>query len=104
MSRPEASPRPGVDRISITAFIGEVGTGPSHLYPASLTVYLIETADPTQLPAEEEGDLCCLCRGENCDGMLECSRCLGGYHMKCLKPKVKEVPKVGGSVKCPVVV
>jgi hypothetical protein len=45
----------------------------------------------------EEGDmdLCEGCgSGHDLDNMLECASCLVGYHMACLKPKLKKAPEV----------
>ena len=59
-------------------------------------VYIIETADDDQLPDEGAEDLCSLCSRGHCpENMIECSRCLGGFHMKCMKPALKAVPEVG---------
>ena len=60
-------------------------------------VYLVETDNLALLPDEsDETDVCRVCHKQTKTGsdMLECSRCLGGFHMKCLKPALKAVPKV----------
>ena len=62
----------------------------------SPSVYIIETDDDDQLPDEGAEDLCSLCSRGHCpENMIECSRCLGGFHMKCMKPALKAVPEVG---------
>jgi len=68
---------------------------PTKTHP--LAVYLIETENNDLLPNEsDETDLCCIChlRSKTVTDMLECSRCIGGFHMKCLKPALKSIPKV----------
>ncbi|KAG1670937.1 hypothetical protein FOA52_011372 [Chlamydomonas sp. UWO 241] len=62
--------------------------------------YLVETDDHMQLPLEDHDDLCCVCeKGNKRNSMIECARCLGGFHMGCLKPKLKAVPE--GDWLCP---
>lgn len=63
-------------------------------YAVGDDVYIIETDTPSELPHDEEHDLCCVCGGSNTKGMIECMRCLGGFHMRCLKPALKKVPEV----------
>jgi hypothetical protein len=68
---------------------------PTKTHP--LAVYLIETENTDLLPNEsDETDLCCIChlRSNTVTDMIECSRCIGGFHMKCLKPALKSIPKV----------
>ena len=61
-----------------------------------LPVYIRETEDDDQLPDVGAEDLCSLCSRGHCpENMIECSRCLGGFHMKCMKPVLKAVPEVG---------
>lgn len=66
-------------------------------------VYMALTDDQDLLPnCEEEEDECCTChRGitRNSGPMVECERCLGGYHIRCLKPILKAIPQ--GDWFCP---
>lgn len=40
-------------------------------------------------------DLCVACgKGHKSNTIIECERCLGGFHMGCLHPPLKAVPKV----------
>jgi origin recognition complex subunit 1 len=44
---------------------------------------------------EEDDEVCIKCN-KNADHavMLECDKCLRGYHLKCLDPPLKTVPEV----------
>lgn len=65
------------------------------VYSVNDDVYIIETGDSKELPFDDDDDLCCVCHASDDSGnMIECSRCLGGFHMTCLKPKLKKVPEV----------
>ncbi|GAX79990.1 hypothetical protein CEUSTIGMA_g7430.t1 [Chlamydomonas eustigma] len=69
-------------------------------YQVGEDVYIIETSDQMLLPLEDQTDLCCLCnKNHNSKPMVECSRCLGGFHLRCLKPQLKSVPE--GDWMCP---
>lgn len=58
-------------------------------------VYLVRTDDPDALPDDTALDLCATCgKGHRPETILECERCLGGYHMACLRPAVKKIPEV----------
>ena len=62
-------------------------------------VYIIATEDQSTLPDDTAQDLCVACgKGHLPHTIIECERCLGGYHMGCLKPKLKQIPEVGASL------
>eukprot|EP00195_Chlamydomonas_chlamydogama_P004816 CAMPEP_0202898728 /NCGR_PEP_ID=MMETSP1392-20130828/7170_1 /ASSEMBLY_ACC=CAM_ASM_000868 /TAXON_ID=225041 /ORGANISM="Chlamydomonas chlamydogama, Strain SAG 11-48b" /LENGTH=308 /DNA_ID=CAMNT_0049584737 /DNA_START=243 /DNA_END=1166 /DNA_ORIENTATION=- len=63
-------------------------------YHVGEDVYVVETTDPSQLPADDVPERCCKClKMNNVQSMIECSRCLQGFHMKCLNPPLKKVPE-----------
>lgn len=48
---------------------------------------------------DEEVFACPACGGTDTEKptlMLECSKCLGGWHLGCLEPPLSDVPEVGG--------
>eukprot|EP01018_Ginkgo_biloba_P017104 Gb_26632 [translate_table: standard] len=49
----------------------------------------IESSSDTDDPEVEE---CQICRRAGKSVMVECDDCLGGFHLNCLKPPLKEVP------------
>ncbi|KAG2449488.1 hypothetical protein HYH02_005632 [Chlamydomonas schloesseri] len=63
-------------------------------------VYVVETEDASQLPGDDEDEPCCVC-SKNTDTrrMVECDRCLRGFHFRCLKPPLKKLPE--GDWLCP---
>ncbi|GFR48912.1 hypothetical protein Agub_g10818, partial [Astrephomene gubernaculifera] len=69
-------------------------------YRAGDDVYVVETDDVDQLPDEEEDEECAIC-GRNTDParMVECDRCLRGFHFRCLRPPLKKLPE--GDWVCP---
>ena len=49
--------------------------------------------------SDDEEEPCEVCGSTHLEvDMLECSRCLRGFHLACLRPKLKAVPKVSGGV------
>ncbi len=45
--------------------------------------------------ADEDDPTCALCGGEDSlETMLECDRCLGGFHLHCLDPPLDDIPEV----------
>ncbi len=63
-------------------------------------VYVIETDDASLLPNGDEDEACCMCkRNTNTNRMVECDRCLRGFHMGCLRPKLTRLPE--GDWLCP---
>eukprot|EP00798_Chlamydomonas_sp_ICE-L_P011214 gene11214-18837_t len=72
----------------------------NEIYSVGDAVYLIATEDVQALPAGCEGDCCIMCGSdERLDSIVECSRCLGGFHTDCLVPKLKKIPE--GDWLCP---
>ena len=57
------------------------------------SAYVVMDPDAFDWEAEEE-EVCQVCGSAEGDTLLECDRCLLGYHLKCLKPPLKDVPKV----------
>jgi origin recognition complex subunit 1 len=59
-------------------------------------VYVVMTEDSDLLPDEDAEDTCACCSKEATGkrGLLECDRCLAGYHLDCLVPALKKVPEV----------
>ena len=56
-------------------------------------VYVMKTRDRSALSLGD--DVCCVCNeSRKRDNMLECSRCLGGFHMECLTPRMEALPQV----------
>ena len=55
-------------------------------------------SDKNKEEDEEEGYLCVLCgqsdQNDKNNMIIECDHCLMGFHCKCLKPQLKEVPQV----------
>lgn len=49
-----------------------------------------DTDSDNEFPEVEE---CRLCFSSGDDVMIECDDCLGGFHLKCLTPPLKEVPE-----------
>jgi hypothetical protein len=53
------------------------------------------------LPILHAEDMCsACCKTHSVNTMIECDKCLRGYHMGCLKPPLKKVPEVRGSSAC----
>lgn len=48
---------------------------------------------------DEESEYCVVCGDDGKGIMIECEQCLDGYHLHCLKPQLKGVPK--GDWICP---
>jgi hypothetical protein len=67
-------------------------------------VYVLgEGFDQEGMISDEEDEACEVCGSDHLDvDMLECSKCLRGFHLNCLRPKLKAVPKVrqAGSTVC----
>ena len=61
------------------------------------SAYLILTNDFDEDEFAEE-EACQVCGSAEQEGilMVECDKCLLGYHLTCLKPPLAEVPKVSG--------
>eukprot|EP00198_Chlamydomonas_reinhardtii_P009027 XP_001698364.1 origin recognition complex subunit 1 [Chlamydomonas reinhardtii] len=63
-------------------------------------VYVVEAEDSSQLPGDDEDEPCCVCsRNTDTRRMVECDRCLRGFHFRCLKPALKKLPD--GDWLCP---
>ena len=60
------------------------------------SAYLRMTKDFDENDFAEE-EVCQVCGSAESDGVpiLECNKCLLGYHLTCLRPPLAEVPKVG---------
>lgn len=56
-------------------------------------VYVKRREDATSDEEDPEVEDCRLCFSSGEDIMIECDSCLGGFHLKCLKPPLKEVPE-----------
>ncbi|KAF7824251.1 origin of replication complex subunit 1A-like [Senna tora] len=84
---------------------GEFGVGDA--------VYVKRREDTESDNDDPEVEECRLCFSSGNDIMIECDDCLGGFHLKCLTPPLKEVPdgdwicgfcearKMGRDVNCP---
>ncbi|KXZ54607.1 hypothetical protein GPECTOR_4g672 [Gonium pectorale] len=69
-------------------------------YRAGDDVYVVETEDASQLPQGDEDEDCCLCgRSTDVRRMVECDRCLRGFHFRCLRPPLRALPE--GDWLCP---
>ncbi|XP_024926245.1 origin of replication complex subunit 1-like isoform X2 [Ziziphus jujuba] len=64
---------------------GEFGTGDD--------VYVKRREDASSEDEDPEVEDCMLCFKSGRAVMIECDDCLGGFHLKCLKPPLKEVPE-----------
>ncbi|GLC48351.1 hypothetical protein PLESTB_000086700 [Pleodorina starrii] len=63
-------------------------------------VYVVETDDFDKLPDGVEEEECSVCsRNTDTTRMVECDRCLRGFHFRCLKPPLKKLPE--GDWLCP---
>lgn len=56
-------------------------------------VYVKRREDATSDEEDPEVEECRLCFSVGDDVMIECDDCLGGFHLKCLKPPLKDVPE-----------
>lgn len=77
-------------------------------------VYVKRREDASSDDEDPEVEECKLCFKVGTALMIECDDCLGGFHLKCLKPPLKEIPegdwicgfceakKLGKTVKLPV--
>ncbi|KAG2483739.1 hypothetical protein HYH03_017394 [Edaphochlamys debaryana] len=70
------------------------------MYATGDDVYVVETEDTSVLPQDAEDEDCCRC-GKNTQPhrMVECDRCLRGFHFRCLAPPLKKLPE--GDWLCP---
>ncbi|GIL52906.1 hypothetical protein Vafri_8656 [Volvox africanus] len=69
-------------------------------FRAGDNIYVVTTADFDKLPKDEDDEECCVCgRNTNTSQMVECDRCLRGFHFRCLKPPLKALPE--GEWLCP---
>ena len=52
--------------------------------------------------SEDEDEVCAVCHEVEKGGseMLECGRCLRGFHLCCLDPPLSAVPEVSGQACC----
>lgn len=55
-------------------------------------VYVKRTDDDVE-PSEDEVEECRVCYADKNCVMLECEDCLGGFHLSCLNPPLRKVPK-----------
>jgi origin recognition complex subunit 1 len=56
-------------------------------------VYVKRRDDATSDEEDPEVEDCKLCFSSGDEIMIECDSCLGGFHLKCLTPPLKEVPE-----------
>ncbi|KAJ1406939.1 Zinc finger, PHD-type [Sesbania bispinosa] len=56
-------------------------------------VYVKRREDATSDDEDPEVEECRLCFCSGNEIMIECDECLGGFHLKCLKPPLKDVPE-----------
>lgn len=56
-------------------------------------VYLKRREGPESDDDEPEVEECRICFREGGTVMIECDDCLGGFHLKCLKPPLRKVPE-----------
>ncbi|KAH9764646.1 hypothetical protein KPL70_001613 [Citrus sinensis] len=56
-------------------------------------VYVKRREDASSDEEDPEVEECRICFRAGRNVMLECDDCLGGFHLKCLKPPLKEVPE-----------
>lgn len=56
-------------------------------------VYVKRREDAISDDEDPEMEECRVCFFSNNDVMIECDDCLGGFHLKCLKPPLKDVPE-----------
>ncbi|KAL1345252.1 hypothetical protein HN51_019025 [Arachis hypogaea] len=64
---------------------GEFGVGDD--------VYVKRREDASSDDEDPEAEECRLCFDSGSEVMIECDDCLGGFHLKCLTPPLKEVPE-----------
>ncbi|KAG9449492.1 hypothetical protein H6P81_009457 [Aristolochia fimbriata] len=55
-------------------------------------VYVKRREDASSDDDDPEVEECCICFKSGKSVMIECDTCLRGFHLKCLKPPLKEVP------------
>ncbi|KAJ8751135.1 hypothetical protein K2173_016316 [Erythroxylum novogranatense] len=58
-------------------------------------VYVKRRDDASSDDEEPEVEECSVCFKAGKMVMIECDNCLGGFHLKCLRPPLKEVPEGG---------
>ncbi|KAL2332171.1 hypothetical protein Fmac_019752 [Flemingia macrophylla] len=56
-------------------------------------VYVKRREDATSDNEDPETEVCRMCFLSKDEVMIECDDCLGGFHLKCLKPPLKDVPE-----------
>lgn len=56
-------------------------------------VYVKRREDAESDNEDPEVEECVVCFKAGTAVMIECDECLGGFHLKCLKPPLKEVPE-----------
>lgn len=56
-------------------------------------VYVKRREDAASDDEDPEVELCRMCFLTNDEVMIECDDCLGGFHLKCLRPPLKDVPE-----------
>eukprot|EP00798_Chlamydomonas_sp_ICE-L_P011216 gene11216-18838_t len=110
-SKTKATTAPPASKTARASSTKGIGNAHTISYPSSIShfdeiysvgdaVYLIATEDVQALPAGCEGDCCIMCGSdERLESIVECSRCLGGFHTDCLVPKLKKIPE--GDWLCP---
>lgn len=62
-------------------------------FEAGDDVYVKRREDASSDDEEPEVEECRVCVKAGRNVMIECDNCLGGFHLKCLKPPLKEVPE-----------
>ncbi|KAK9029448.1 hypothetical protein V6N11_026565 [Hibiscus sabdariffa] len=62
-------------------------------YEVGDSVYVKRREDASSDGEVPETEECRLCFKAGRNVMIECDDCLGGFHLKCLKPPLKEVPE-----------
>ncbi|KAG4978787.1 hypothetical protein JHK84_038479 [Glycine max] len=56
-------------------------------------VYVKRREDASSDDEDPEMEECRMCFSSNDEVMIECDDCLGGFHLKCLRPPLKDVPE-----------
>lgn len=56
-------------------------------------VYVKRREDAESDKEDPEVEECVVCFKTGRGVMIECDECLGGFHLKCLRPPLKEVPE-----------
>ncbi|KAL9260505.1 Origin of replication complex subunit 1A-like protein [Drosera capensis] len=62
-------------------------------FEAGDDVYLKRREDASSDDEDPEVEECRVCFDVGSEVMVECDECLGGFHLRCLRPPLKEVPE-----------